>query len=103
MLDVSAGFDTYVETSRGTARDGPSEALRKRRRLGRAAEVRFELDDRSPEALTTLLGWKTDQHRRSGSLPVFELAWVRELLERLGARARPSSRECCRPSTPTRP
>lgn len=85
VLDVSEGFDAYVEACRGTERDGPSEALRKRRRLGRAAQVRFELDDSSPTALATLLSWKTDQHRRSGSLPVFELSWVRELLERLGS------------------
>lgn len=83
VLDLSAGFDAYVESCRGTERDGPSEALRKRRRLERAASVRFELDDRSPEALSTLLGWKTEQHRRTGSLPVFELTWVREVLERL--------------------
>lgn len=83
VLDASAGFDAYVEACRGTARDGPSEALKKRRRLARAAEVRFEVDDPSPSALATLLGWKTDQHRRSGSLRAFELAWVRELLERL--------------------
>ena len=83
VLDLSARFDAYVESCRGTERDEPSEALRKRRRLERAAKVRFELDDRSPEALSILLGWKTEQHRRTGSLPVFELAWVREVLERL--------------------
>jgi CelD/BcsL family acetyltransferase involved in cellulose biosynthesis len=83
VLDLAGGFDAYVESCRGTERDGPSEALRKRRRLGRAAEVRFEPDDASPDALESLLGWKTEQHGRTGSLPVFEIPWVRGLLERL--------------------
>jgi CelD/BcsL family acetyltransferase involved in cellulose biosynthesis len=83
VLDLAGGFDAYVKEARGTERDGPSEALRKRRRLERAAEVRFEPDDQSPEALATLLGWKSEQHRRTGSLPVFEIPWVRDVLERV--------------------
>ncbi len=83
VLDLSGGFEAYVGSSRGTERDGPREAIRKRRRLERAAHVRFEVDDRSAEALGTLLRWKSDQHRRTGSLPVFEISWVREVLERL--------------------
>jgi CelD/BcsL family acetyltransferase involved in cellulose biosynthesis len=83
VLDHPGELAVYLEECRLAGRDGPREALKKGRRLARAAEVRFELDDRSPGALATLLAWKTEQHRRTGSFPVFELPWVVEVLERL--------------------
>lgn len=71
------------------AAEPPKEAALKRRRLERRHGVRFCWHDAAPDALATLLRWKSQQYRRTGQFDLTTRPWAVELLERLLADPRP--------------
>jgi CelD/BcsL family acetyltransferase involved in cellulose biosynthesis len=80
IMDLSSGFAAYLADRRRNSsriRDLP----RRRRRLEReVGPVRFVYDARDPEALRTLMAWKSAQYRRTGRADRFAWTWVVELL-----------------------
>ncbi len=84
VMDVSAGYDTYV----AQVRAGGSKVFKKlgtlRRKFEREiAPLRFEAESTDRGALETLLRWKSEQCTRTGTVDIFEVEWTRALLGRL--------------------
>lgn len=58
--------------------------LAKERKLGRqAGTTRFVFDERDPDALRTLMEWKSAQYRRTGRRDRFAKEWINTLVRRL--------------------
>ncbi|MET8715450.1 GNAT family N-acetyltransferase [Streptomyces sp. NPDC004735] len=82
VIDVGDGYDSYEKALRAGSPKFLRTTLAKERKLGReAGEVRFVLDERDPEALRTLMGWKSAQYRRTGRRDRFAKPWIRDLVE----------------------
>ncbi|SCK19790.1 Acetyltransferase involved in cellulose biosynthesis, CelD/BcsL family [Streptomyces sp. LamerLS-316] len=82
VIDVGDGYAAYERTLRAQAPKFLRTTLAKERKLGRdAGEVRFVLDERDPEALGTLMAWKSAQYRRTGRRDRFAKEWIRGLAE----------------------
>ena len=81
VMDLSEGFEAYLAERRRRSsriRDLP----RRRRRLEReVGPVRFVFDAQDPEALQTLMTWKSAQYRRTGRADRFAWPWVVALLQ----------------------
>lgn len=82
VLELAHGYDAYMHAVR---RGGPREAELKARRLQRRFGLRFELHQDDRGALRTLMRWKSEQHRRTGTFDTLSRAWVVEVLERVHA------------------
>jgi CelD/BcsL family acetyltransferase involved in cellulose biosynthesis len=98
LIDLSAGFDTYLRERREAGRflpggtSGlPHHALQRARRLERqAGPLRFTLHDPDPSTLGQLIAWKRQQYRRTGASDVFARRWTADLLERIHATQSPA-------------
>jgi CelD/BcsL family acetyltransferase involved in cellulose biosynthesis len=81
VMDLGGGFDAYLAGRRRSSsriRDLP----RRRRRLEReVGPVRFVFDAQDPQALETLMRWKSAQYRRTGRADRVAWPWVVELLQ----------------------
>ncbi len=81
IIDLSSGFDAYVEGRKAAGSQVRQQVAARARKLAAAAgEVRFVADDRSPQALATLVEWKRVQYAATGYADPFALRWVRDLL-----------------------
>lgn len=83
-VDVSAGFDAYLESLRG----GGSSQTKKVRAMLRKAESTFPRVEFVPHVhdkkmLAQLLEWKSRQYRESGLRDIFSFPWTVELLNRI--------------------
>jgi len=86
VIDLSDGYGPYTEYLRANSGKTYKTTLAKARKLGRdAGEVRHEYAITDLAPLRTLLGWKTDQYRRTGRTDRFAHRWIVELVERLQA------------------
>jgi len=86
FIDLSEGFETYVDSLRKTGSHLLKDVRAKRRRLIRQfGTVRFVPHVAEPGALETLIRWKSAQYRRSGLVDVFSFGWTVELLRRIHA------------------
>jgi CelD/BcsL family acetyltransferase involved in cellulose biosynthesis len=81
---LAASPVVVLDDPAGPAPRPPGQAERKRRRLERRATLRLDAEG-SPDALHTLLVWKSSQYRRTGAFDTLSRPWVVELLERLHA------------------
>ncbi|GLW12348.1 hypothetical protein Misp01_74760 [Microtetraspora sp. NBRC 13810] len=84
IIDLRDGFDAYTETLKEQSGKTYRSTAYKKRKLGRdvgEVEHHFAIKDTGP--LHTLLGWKTDQYRRTGRTDRFARPWIVELVERL--------------------
>jgi CelD/BcsL family acetyltransferase involved in cellulose biosynthesis len=82
FIDVSHGFEAYLQKRREAGFGEIATASRKMRKLAREhGELRFEPHVADSEALTTLLRWKSEQYLRSGVANVLAEPWVRQVLE----------------------
>lgn len=86
VVDLSAGFDTYLD-GRRSADAKAMRNLRSRRRKIDALEdgAVFRIDDRRQEVLETALRMKRNQYRRTRALDVFRGGWAHALLDQLHA------------------
>ena len=90
IIDVSSGYDAYVEERLRASKRIFKSTLYKRRKLERdVGETRFEFDSRDGDALGILMRWKSAQYRRTGRRDRFKIDWlerlVRDLFESSGA------------------
>ena len=91
IIDMRHGYEAYVEDIRQTSSRTFRSTLYKARKLTRdIGAVHHDFDTTSVEPLKTLLGWKTDQYRRTGRADRFAHPWIVELVERLHATRSPS-------------
>ncbi|MEU6740779.1 GNAT family N-acetyltransferase [Streptosporangium sandarakinum] len=87
LMDLRGGFDAYIEQVRAQSAKNYKTVRYKERKLGREqGEIRFEYDSADPATLRTLLGWKSDQYRRTGRVDRFAQPWIVRLVEELHAR-----------------
>jgi CelD/BcsL family acetyltransferase involved in cellulose biosynthesis len=84
IMNLAQGYEAYQAVLKTSSPRLAKETARKSRKLGREiGEVRFVADDRDLGDLRTLMGWKTDQYRRTGRVDRFSQPWIVELLEAL--------------------
>jgi CelD/BcsL family acetyltransferase involved in cellulose biosynthesis len=83
-IDLSDGFDAYYAKLRVKSARFCREIDRRTRKLGREwGELRVVSDSRDPNALRTLLAWKSAQYRQTSHVDRFEQPWLTELLDTL--------------------
>jgi CelD/BcsL family acetyltransferase involved in cellulose biosynthesis len=84
VIDLSGGFAAYYAQLRKRAHRFCRETERKGRKLGReVGALRLEHDSRNPDLLSTLIGWKSDQYRRTANVDRFDHPWILRLLHAL--------------------
>lgn len=80
-LDLSGGFDAYVEAMKERGAKAVNDCAYKMRKLGRDhGEVRFVPHIEDVSVLETLIDWKSAQYQASGLIDVFSFDWTRKLL-----------------------
>jgi CelD/BcsL family acetyltransferase involved in cellulose biosynthesis len=84
-IDVSRGFDAYVEELRRAGSSRVSQLRRKARKLEReVGPIRFEAHVDDPAVLRTVIQWKSEQCRRTGAPDFFvQQPWTRALMSRI--------------------
>ncbi len=83
FMDLSRGYDDYLDRRRREGASLISQASRKSRKLAReVGSLRFEFHDTSDSAADALVSWKSAQLRRQGAVDTFRLPWVAPLLRR---------------------
>lgn len=84
-LDLSNGFDAYLVERQAQTADVKGVPYKMRKLERDYGPVRVELisDDRA--AFKTLLGWKSEQYRRTGLSDVFAYEWTGQVVERIWA------------------
>jgi CelD/BcsL family acetyltransferase involved in cellulose biosynthesis len=86
FIDLSEGFDAYRAQRRRAGSLLVSQGLRKARKLAReVGPIRFELHTSERSVFETLVRWKSEQRRLTGTFNVLEVDWVLALLDRLRA------------------
>ncbi|ARZ70891.1 GNAT family N-acetyltransferase [Streptomyces sp. HU2014] len=84
VVDVEQGFGPYLAALRKQSPKFTRTTLAKERRMARdLGEVRYVHDERDPDALRTLVGWKSAQYRRTGRSDRFARPWISLLVEQL--------------------
>lgn len=80
-IDLSNGFQAYIEVLENRGSKIIKDNAYKKRKLAKdIGPVRFVAHDPSPEILTTLFKWKSQQYNKSGLTDVFGFSWTQELL-----------------------
>ena len=83
-LDLSGGYEAYLENRRLSGTSQISSVNRRFRKLERdVASIRFVPRDENEKAFDCLLQWKKDQYKKTGATVVFETPWTVELLRKL--------------------
>lgn len=82
-MDLSDGYDAFVEQKRQSGSTAVKQVMRKSRKLEReVGPLRFEFDTDDDRAFDALLKWKAMQYQRSKKLDLFRYRWVTDLLDR---------------------
>ena len=85
-IDISNGFEAYREERRLAKSDELKEALRKARKIQRElGPLEFEWHCPSKSDFEQLLTWKSEQLKQRGTFDVFNVEWVKRLLESVTA------------------
>ncbi|MER5623878.1 GNAT family N-acetyltransferase [Streptosporangium sp. NPDC002544] len=83
IIDLRDGFESYIETIKVTSGKTYRSTAYKSRKLQRdAGPLRHDYATTDLAPLRTLLGWKTEQYRRTGRTDRFARPWIVELVER---------------------
>lgn len=85
-LDLSGGYEAYLQRRIASGARRLAELPRKARKLAReVGPLRFEAHSRQADVLRTVILWKSRQCRRTGASDCFAQKWARELVERVAA------------------
>ncbi len=80
FMDISRGFDGWLDDMQHRNSTTKRQVLRKARKLIREqGELRIERRTGDLNLLQQLLCWKGEQRRRSGSVDLFQQSWARTL------------------------
>lgn len=83
-IDLSAGYAAYVRGRREAGSDYIPKTEGLARKLARdLGPVEFTLNESTPEAVRTLLEWKSQQYLEAGTTDAFGVTWTCALLERI--------------------
>lgn len=84
IIDITDGYSEF-EDARSQAEPKAFRNVRARRRKldEEAGGFEFRMADHRPEAVATMLDWKSAQYRRTNVFDVFSVAWTRRLIEAL--------------------
>jgi CelD/BcsL family acetyltransferase involved in cellulose biosynthesis len=84
VIDLTNGFAAYQKELRVKSPQFCNDLARKARKLQReVGELRFVVDSRDIVGLRMLMGWKSDQYRRSGRVDNFGRPWIVGLIDYL--------------------
>lgn len=84
IIDISRGFENYEENFNKKAKKQYKETLRKQKKLeDEIGPLKFSLHTKSNEILQTLIQWKSEQCRRTGTIDYFSIEWCRNLIQEL--------------------
>ncbi|MFC7648827.1 GNAT family N-acetyltransferase [Streptosporangium lutulentum] len=84
IIDLRDGYASYIETIKLKSGKTYRSTAYKTRKLQRdAGSIHHDYATTDLAPLHTLLGWKTDQYRRTGRTDRFARPWIVELVERL--------------------
>lgn len=82
VVDLRAGYDTFMEEVRTNSKDLIAQVARRRRKLEReVGPVLCEWQSSDPDGdLLRLSQWKSDQYAREGTWDRFAVPWITEAL-----------------------
>ena len=84
VIDLTDGYPAYHAKLMVKSPQFCRDVARRARKLGReAGPLRHEVDCRDAAALRALMGWKSDQYRRTGRSDRFARPWIVGLIEDL--------------------
>jgi CelD/BcsL family acetyltransferase involved in cellulose biosynthesis len=84
VIDLTEGFAAYEKKLRMKSPQFCNDVARKARKLEReVGELRFVVDSRDMAGLRMLMGWKSEQYRRSGRVDNFDRPWIVGLIDYL--------------------
>lgn len=84
QIDLSAGYEKYVQARREIGSDYIKKTEGLARKLGREfGELRFTLHESGDKIIRKLIQWKSAQYRNSHLPDAFSVAWTGDLLSRI--------------------
>ncbi len=84
VLDVTGGYDAYMERDDRVNRKSVKGFMRKQRNLERDnGQCSLEFDSHDGDALQQVMAWKSDQYRRTGFADIFAKPEMRAVVEDL--------------------
>jgi CelD/BcsL family acetyltransferase involved in cellulose biosynthesis len=84
VIDLSNGYRSHAAERQRASKNVIKSTVYKGRKLERdLGGTFFAYETRDPQALTTLLRWKSDQYRRSGGRGRFVGGWIERLVRGL--------------------
>jgi CelD/BcsL family acetyltransferase involved in cellulose biosynthesis len=84
VIDLSKGYEAYVEDRRRAGSERIVKVLRQRRKLEReVGPLRFELHSTDHAVLATLMRWKSRQYQELGTVDAFDIPWVVKVVEKI--------------------
>lgn len=90
VMDISGGYEAYLDGRRRVSKTLVQRTQRKRRKLEReVGELRFVYDERDPAALDDLMRWKSGQYADMGEWDRFADPRVVDLVRDLHTRTDP--------------
>ncbi len=83
-MDLSNGFEAYARARKAAGSSVVAKTRRQTRKLERdMGPLRFELHSNDEAVMDCLLKWKTEHHKLTGVLDVFQFDWIVQLLRRV--------------------
>ncbi|MHA6289521.1 GNAT family N-acetyltransferase [Maricaulis sp. CAU 1757] len=90
MMDLRGGYEAWLDSRRAVSSKIVRNIRSKYRKLETLeGEAVFTMEDRAPDVLPAMLGWKREQYARTGVFDVFSVRWTRRLMEAVLARRGP--------------
>ncbi|MFG1697198.1 GNAT family N-acetyltransferase [Nonomuraea sp. NPDC049309] len=84
FMDLRGGYEAYVNVIKLQSGKTYKSTMYKERKLGRdVGELRHRYGVTDRAALRTLMGWKSEQYRRTGRTDRFAWPWIVQLVEDL--------------------
>ena len=86
IVDISDGYDTWLEEKRSKPKGRIKGALYKTRRLERElGTISFEYESKDPDDLDRMTEWKSLQYARTGRCDRFANSWLKHFLVEISA------------------
>lgn len=84
VIDLTGGFEAYSARWKERSPRLRNDLGRKTRKIERElGPLKFVIDSSDPDDLRTLMGWKSDQYRRTGRNDRFDEPWIVDLVSQL--------------------
>lgn len=96
QIDLSAGYDRYVQSKRNSGSDFITKTEGLARKLSREiGEIQFTFHEPQTETIDLLINWKRHQYQQSNLLDAFNVKWTRDLLQLIGCTQSPNFSGVC--------